>query len=118
MRVRDGSLRGITLSDAEKSRVKAIHAKYSAESKALRESLRPALQEVRAARQKRDSAAVKAALAKTTGEREKLWALMERQTRRDPLGAHAGEPEGVRREREDAGAAARRVDEEGRGRTR
>ena len=79
VRVRDASLRGITLSDAEKSQVKAIHAKYSAESKALRESLRPALQEIRAARQARDSAAVKAALAKTTGEREKLFALMERE---------------------------------------
>lgn len=78
-RVRDGALRGVTLSDAEKTRVKTIHAKYNTETKALRESLRPALQEVRAARQARDTAAVKAALAKTTGEREKLWALMERE---------------------------------------
>ena len=78
-RVQDVSLRGITLSDAEKTRVKAIHAKYKDESKALRASLRPALQEIRAARQARDSAAVKAGLAKTAGEREKLWALMERE---------------------------------------
>jgi Spy/CpxP family protein refolding chaperone len=78
-RVRDGALRGITLSDVEKTRVKAIHAKYSAEVKPLRESLRPALQKVRAARQARDSAAVKAALEQTKVEREKLWALMERQ---------------------------------------
>lgn len=79
VRVRDASLRGITLSDAEKTKVKAIHAKYAAEAKTLRESLRPALQEIRAARQARDTAAVKAALAKTTGEREKLWAMMERE---------------------------------------
>jgi len=78
-RVREGALRGITLSDAEKTRVRAIHAKYNDESKALRASLRPALQEMRAARQARDSAAVRAALAKTAGEREKLFALMERQ---------------------------------------
>ena len=78
-RVQDGALRGITLSDAEKTRVKAIHAKYNAETKSLRDSLRPALKEMRAARQARDTAAVKAALARTTGEREKLFALMERQ---------------------------------------
>ena len=74
-----GLLRGITLNDAEKTRVKSIHTKYSAEAKSLRESLRPAMQEVRAARQKRDSAAVRAALAKTTGDRQKLEALVQRQ---------------------------------------
>ena len=74
-----GLLRGITLSDAEKAKVKAIHTKYSAEARSLRQSLRPAMQEVRAARQKRDSAAVSAALAKTAGDRQKLEALMQRQ---------------------------------------
>ena len=78
-RVRNEMLRGISLSDAEKARVKTIHAKYVAEAKPLRDSLRPALQKVRAARQARDSAAVRAALAKTTIERQKLWAVMERE---------------------------------------
>ena len=78
-RVRDGLLRGITLSDAEKTRVKAIHTKYAAEAKPLRDSLRPALQKVRAARQAGDSAAVKVALEKATVEREKVRAVMERQ---------------------------------------
>ena len=78
-RVRNEMLRGISLSDAEKARVKTIHAKYVAEAKPLRDSLRPALQKVRAARQARDSAAVRAALAKTTVERQKLWAVMERE---------------------------------------
>jgi periplasmic protein CpxP/Spy len=78
-RGRAGLLRGITLSDAEKTQVKAIHAKYSAEAKSLRESLRPAMQDIRAARQKRDSAAVKAAWDKTAGERQKLQALMQRE---------------------------------------
>jgi hypothetical protein len=50
--VPDVLLRGITLSDAEKSRVKAIHAKYGDESKALRASLRPAMQEIRTARRR------------------------------------------------------------------
>lgn len=78
-RVRDGLLRGITLSDAEKTRVKAIHTRYAAEAKPLRDSLRPALQKVRAARQAGDSAAVKVALEKATIEREKVRAVMERQ---------------------------------------
>jgi Spy/CpxP family protein refolding chaperone len=78
-RVRDGLLRGITLSDAEKTRVKAIHTRYAAEAKPLRDSLRPALQKVRAARQAGDSAAVKVALENATVEREKVRAVMERQ---------------------------------------
>ena len=72
-------LRGITLSDAEKTRVKAIRTKYQAETKTLRESLRPAMQEMRAARQKRDSVAVRAAWEKTAGDRQKLQALMQRE---------------------------------------
>ncbi|MFL5619350.1 MAG: Spy/CpxP family protein refolding chaperone [Gemmatimonadaceae bacterium] len=78
-RGRAGLLRGITLSDAEKTQVKAIHAKYSAEAKSLRESLRPAMQDMRAARQKRDSAAVKATWERTAGDRQKLQALMQRE---------------------------------------
>jgi len=76
---RGGLFRGITLSDAEKSRLKDVHAKYNTEGKALRESLRPAMQEARAARQKGDSAGVKAAFSKTAGAREKLRALMDRE---------------------------------------
>ena len=78
-RVRNGLLRGITLSDAEKSRVKAIHTKYNAEAKPLRDSLRPALQKVRAARQAGDSVAAKAAMQKTAAEREKLFTMLERE---------------------------------------
>jgi Spy/CpxP family protein refolding chaperone len=74
-----GLLRGATLSDAEKAKVKEIHAKYVAEAKTLRESLRPAMQDVRAARQKRDSAGARAAWEKTAGDRQKLEALMQRQ---------------------------------------
>ncbi len=72
-------LRGIELTDAEKTQVKAIHTKYRAEARSLRESLRPALQDVRAARQKRDSVAVKAAWEKSAGDRQKLQALMQRE---------------------------------------
>jgi Spy/CpxP family protein refolding chaperone len=72
-------LRGITLSDAEKARIKQIHEKYQTEGKGLRESLRPAMQEARAARQRGDTAAARAAFDRTKGDREKVRALMERQ---------------------------------------
>ena len=72
-------LRGITLNDAEKTQMKAIRAKYAAEAKSLRESIRPAMQDLRAARQKHDSAAVKAAWDRTAVERQKLQALMQRE---------------------------------------
>jgi Spy/CpxP family protein refolding chaperone len=76
---RGGLLRGITLSDAEKAQMKTIHAKYGAEAKALREAMRPAMQDVRTARQKRDSVAAKAAWDRTAGERQKLQALMQQE---------------------------------------
>ena len=38
-------MRGIKLSDAEKARVKEIRERYKTESKTLRESLRPAMQD-------------------------------------------------------------------------
>ena len=76
---RRGLFRGITMNDAEKAHVKQNHPKYSAEAKTLRESLRPAMQDARAARQKGDSAGVRAAWSKTAGDREKLRALMDRE---------------------------------------
>ena len=72
-------LRGITLSDVEKSRVRDIHAKHRAEMTSLREAMRPAMQEMRTARQKGDSATVKAAWDKSAGDRQKLQALVQRQ---------------------------------------
>jgi len=78
-RGRSGLLRGITLSDAEKSQMKAVRTKYGAEAKSLRESMRPAMQELRTVRQKRDSAAVKAAWERTAGERQKLQALRQQE---------------------------------------
>jgi Spy/CpxP family protein refolding chaperone len=76
----DGGLfRDITLSSAEKAKVKEIHGKYRSETKALHESLRPAMQEARAARQKGDSAAARAVFERTKGDREKLRAVMDRE---------------------------------------
>jgi len=76
-RGRAGLLRGITLNDAEKTQLKAIRTKYAAEAKSLRESMRPTMQELRAARNKRDSAAVKTAWDRAAGDRQKLQALMQ-----------------------------------------
>ncbi len=72
-------LRGITLSDAEKARVKGIREKYQRESRSLRESLRPAMGDVRAAREKHDSVAMKAAWDRTAADRQKLQELMQRE---------------------------------------
>ena len=72
-------LRGIKLSDAEQARVKEIRERYKTESKTLRESLRPAMQDMRAARAKRDTVAMKAAWDRTAADRQKLDALMQRE---------------------------------------
>ena len=72
-------MRGIKLSDAEKARVKEIRGKYQTETKTLRTSLRPAMQDMRAARQKHDTVAMKAAWDRTAADRQKLDALMQRE---------------------------------------
>jgi Spy/CpxP family protein refolding chaperone len=74
-----GALRGIKLSDTEKAKLKTVRQKYAAEGKSLRESLKPAMQEVRAARQKGDTAAAKAVWARNQGGRDQLKALRDRQ---------------------------------------
>jgi Spy/CpxP family protein refolding chaperone len=73
-------LRGITLSAAEKARIKEIHIRSRTDGKALRETLKPAMLQAKAARQKGDTAAARAVLERAKGDREKLRALEERQT--------------------------------------
>jgi Spy/CpxP family protein refolding chaperone len=74
-RVERGLFRGIKLSDAEKARLKDIHGKYATQAKSLREQMKPAMQEARAARQKGDTAAARAVLARNKGSLEKLAQL-------------------------------------------
>ena len=74
-----GLFRGIKLSDTEKAKLKTIRAKYAPEQRQLRESLKPAMQEARAARQKGDSVAAKAAFDRTKDGRDKMKALMDRE---------------------------------------
>jgi Spy/CpxP family protein refolding chaperone len=69
----------VQLSTAEKSKLKEIHAGYRTQTQSLRESLKPAMQEARVARQKGDTAAMRTVLERTKGDREKLRSLMDRQ---------------------------------------
>jgi Spy/CpxP family protein refolding chaperone len=78
-RGRPFALRGIKLSDAEKAQLKAIHGRYATEGKSLRQSLKPAMQEARAARQKGDTAAAKAVWERNKTGREQLQALHARE---------------------------------------
>src|SRR5262245_38030835 len=60
MRAGGGLLRGLTLSDAEKANLKAVHQKYAPQMKTLREQFKPQHDAMRAARQRGDTAAVRA----------------------------------------------------------
>jgi Spy/CpxP family protein refolding chaperone len=68
--VRAGLFRGITLSDAEKARVKAVREKYALQLDARRGSARPEMKELREARQRGDTAAVAAIRQKLAGQRQ------------------------------------------------
>ena len=69
---RHGLFRGITLSAAEKVRVKEVRLKYHADNLKLRQAMLPAMQQARAARQKGDTAGARAILAGTKVNRDAL----------------------------------------------
>lgn len=71
-RAERGLFRGITLSDAEKAKLKEIHGKYAEQAKSLREQMKPAMQEARADRQKGDTAAARAVWVRNKGTMDKL----------------------------------------------
>ena len=75
----DMLLRNIKLSATEKASVKSVHGKYMAESMQLRNSMRPAMQEARLARQKGDTVAARAAFERSKGTRDQLMALRNRE---------------------------------------
>lgn len=56
--------KSLDLTDAQKAQVKAIHQKYASQLKSTREAARPDFEAMRAARQKGDTAAIRAAAAK------------------------------------------------------
>lgn len=74
-RVERGLFRGIRLSDAEKAKLKDIRSKYATQARSLREQMKPAMQEVRAARQKGDTAAARAVMTKNKATIDKLAEL-------------------------------------------
>ena len=73
------SLRGVDLTDAQKAQLKTLREKYKGETKPIMERMRPAMQDARAARQKGDTAAARAALARTEADRTALKGILERQ---------------------------------------
>lgn len=75
VRVERGLFRGIKLSDAEKAKLKDLHSKYAAQRKALREQMKPAMQEARADRQKGDTVAARAVLERNKASFQKLAEL-------------------------------------------
>ena len=72
-------LRGITLSDAEKAKLKSVDAQHAAQMKALREQDKPQMEAMRAARQRGDTAAVRALWEKSKGQRDQMQQLMQSQ---------------------------------------
>jgi periplasmic protein CpxP/Spy len=73
-----GLLRGINLTDAEKANLKAVGEKYHGQFATIRQSMRPDFEAARAARQRGDTAAARAAFARTADERAQLQALTNR----------------------------------------
>ena len=69
------ALRGVNPTDAQKAQIRAIHEKYQAQFKASHEAMKPALDEAKAARQRGDTAAARAAFAKTADARQQAQAL-------------------------------------------
>lgn len=75
--IRRQLFKGITLSDAEKANIKTVHAKYAEQMKAVREQFKPQLQAAREARQRGDTAALKAMWQKSAAQREQTKKLLE-----------------------------------------
>lgn len=74
-----GVMRGVKPTDAQKAQIKAIHEKYQAQFKSFRDSMKPAMDEARAARQRGDTTAARAAFAKTAGARQQAQALRQQE---------------------------------------
>ena len=77
--VRGQLFKGITLSDAEKANIKTVREKYAAQMKATREQSKPDMQAMRDARQRGDTAALKALWQKGAAQREQNKQMMQAQ---------------------------------------
>ncbi len=71
--------RGVNLTAQQKEQIKAINQKYAAQTKPIREAMRPAMQEMRDARQKGDQNAARAVFERTKPQREQLRQIREQE---------------------------------------
>ena len=74
-----GVMHGVNPTDAQKAQIKAIHQKYQTQFKSFRDSMKPSIDSVRAARQRGDTTAARAAFAKTAGARQQAQALRQQE---------------------------------------
>jgi Spy/CpxP family protein refolding chaperone len=70
-----GLLRGVKPTEAQKTQIKAIDQKYQAQLQSIRQANKPAMDSVRAARQRGDTTAARAAFAKTADARKQVETL-------------------------------------------
>ena len=73
--------RDIQLTAEQRTQVKAIADRYRPQRETLAQSMKPAMTEVRAARQRGDSTAARAAFDRTADTRTKLTALRDQELR-------------------------------------
>jgi Spy/CpxP family protein refolding chaperone len=74
-----GLMKGVNLSDAQKTQAKQIREKYKPQFESLREGMRPSMKEIRSARQRGDSAAAKAAWDRTADSRAKMKTVRDQE---------------------------------------
>ncbi len=70
-----GAMRGVKPTEAQRAQIRAIHEKYKPQFESLRATIKPAIDEAKAARQRGDTAAARAAFAKTAASRQQAQAL-------------------------------------------
>lgn len=72
-------MKALNLTDAQKAQVKAIHEKYDAQFKALHQNMKPQMDAMRAARQKGDTAAIRAQREQMRSQMEPMRKLHEQE---------------------------------------
>jgi len=72
-------MQALNLTDAQKAQVKAIHQKYDAQFKALHQTMKPQMDAMRAARQKGDTAAMRAQREQMRSQMEPMRKLHEQE---------------------------------------
>lgn len=76
---RVAAFRGVELTEAQRTKLRAIREQHAAQAKPIAQRMRPAMQEARTARQRGDTAAARAAFERTASDRAELKAIGERQ---------------------------------------